>query len=207
MKKNAFTLLEMLVAVVLIALLIGVALFAFRLQLITIHKVKTAGLVSAIRYTEIKAALESVKYYVVNDYDMLNQPMRNLHYYFHGDSMAMKFITTNPIFSNVEALVEISCKEKELLYKEEPLYKNMNFLRPEFSENFHELILYSDLQDCHFGYFDDKNSQKNSYTNKIPKAMQISLQNRSGDISIFSLVRSDDNLTQARIYDALYPTQ
>ena len=203
--KKGFTLLEMLVAIVLITLLIGVAIFSFRMQLLTIHKTKTEAINDVLKYNQIKSALESIKYYVVQEYDMLNKPIRKLDYFFHGSEKEALFITNNPIYSEKVSLVQLTCKNKKLIYKEEPLYGYMNYLQPSFSpEKSHQLDIYSGLEKCEFYYVNMQGSLVRQLSNKIPKEIYLKIKKNKKDISIYSKVQEDNNQTAARIYDAIY---
>lgn len=204
--KRAFTLVEMLVAIVLISLLIGVAVFSFRLQLMSVQKTKTEGLNAVLKYNQIKSAFESIKYYVVQEFDALGRPMRQFDDFFSGDEKHALFITNNPVYSDKVSLVELSCSEGELVYKEQPLYsKYMNYLRPSFTQDhFRTLKIYKDLSRCEFYYIDLHEVLMRNMTKKIPKEIYLRLEQKGKDISIYSKINEDDNLTAARIYDAVY---
>jgi len=205
--RKAFTLVEMLVALVLISLLIGVAVFAFRLQLITIHKAKTEGLNTVIKYTQVRSLIESMKYYVVQEYNMLNLPTKQLHLFFNGDQREMKFITTNPILSSSDALVELVCKDHKLIYKEEPLFDRIDFLQPDLLEDSREIVLYKDLQQCRFSYKNVQGVKTGELENIIPKAIEIRIEDKFGKIVIYASVKEDNTRLVGEIYDAMYPTE
>jgi len=204
MIKKAFTLVEMLVALVLISLLIGVAVFAFRLQLITIHKTKTEGLNNVIKYTQVKSLIESMKYYVVNEYNILDMPIKKLHYYVSGNSKHIKFITTNPIYTNTVALVELSCIDDKLLYREEALFKRIDYLRPDFLADSKSEELYKNLKKCSFEYKTLKATKIEVLNNEMPTGVSINLEIGLKKEIIYSSVKSDDNTTLAMIYDMEY---
>jgi len=196
---------EMLVAIVLITLLIGVAVFSFRMQLLTIGKTKTEAINDVLKYNQIKSALESIKYYVIREYDMLNQPIRKLDYFFNGDEKHALFITNNPVYTDKVSLVELSCLNHSLLYKEEPLYSKMDYLQPSFSiKNHDKLKIYDDLDKCEFYYVDEQENLVRQIANKIPKEIYLKIQKDKKDISVYSKIEEDDNQTAARVYNAIY---
>ena len=204
--RRGFTLVEMLVAIVLISLLIGVAVFSFRLQLMSVQKTKTEGLNAVLKYNQVKSALESIKYYVVQEFDALGRPMRQFDEFFSGDENHALFITNNPIFSDKVSLVELSCVDNTLLYKEEPLYSRyMNYLRPAFNEEHTRLLkIYKELQRCEFYYINMHEVLVRTIAKEIPKEIYLRLKKDDKDISIYTKIDEDDNLTAARIYDAVY---
>ena len=85
--RKAFTIVEMLVAIVLLTLLIGVALFSFRMQLITIHKTKLSSINRAVSYTQLRSVIASMKYYAVQEYDIVERVIPySWHYFFDADA-------------------------------------------------------------------------------------------------------------------------
>ena len=207
MKKNGFTLVEMLVAIVLLSLLIGVAVFAFRMQLMNVQKLKTSGLDSVLHYTQLTSPIESMKYYVVQEYDLLGRPMRVMHYFFLGTSKSMRFITTNPNLSESDALVEFICTDKSLVYKEEPLFDRIDFLRPDFLEDSFTTVLYTDLKYCSFSFKNTNGEILTQLQDDLPRSVIIDLANDEYKKRFFVNVKSDDNLTKSRVYDAVYPAE
>jgi prepilin-type N-terminal cleavage/methylation domain-containing protein len=194
--KNAFTLVEMLVAIVLISLLIGVAVFSFRLQLINVHKSRSEGIRRAIVSAQIHRVLESMKHYAVQDYDRLNQPIpRTWHEFFQGSSTRMLFVTTHPILSHADALVELSCHEGSLLYREQTLFGTMDFLRPALTDASHRISLIKGLQSCRFEYFDHQGLGHENYENQVPEAVHILLERKRRPREYFVTVKSENNLT------------
>jgi len=203
--RSGFTLVEMLVAMVLVSLLIGVALFAFRSQLIMIKKAKTSGIDMVLSFNQLRSSLQSMKYYVVDDYDAFGNDMKKLHFYFNGTKKEIDYITTNPLFSKNVAVVKLTCKDKELIYQEEPLYGRINFLKPQVLDDSKKLVLYKRLKSCDFFFF--KNSKKlQTLKDEIPNSVYVDIKSNF----IFPLhinIKSDNNATLGIIYNAMYPQQ
>ncbi len=194
--RRAFTLVEMLVAVVLLSLLIGVAVFSFRLQLIAVHKARTEGLRSAITASEIHEILESIKHYAVQRYDTLNQPIpRSWHELFRGEADRMRFVTTHPLFLRGDVLAQLSCEGTTLRYTEAPLYGSMDFLRPDFPKKIRSYTLLRDLKACRFRYVDRLGGIHDAFVDLIPRAVWISVERENAPREYFVTVKSDNNLT------------
>ena len=196
--RAAFSLVEMLVAVLLLTLLIGVAIFAFKYQLIAIHKTKKVGINKVLVYNQLQSVLESISYYIVDDYDMLNKPMKNLHPYFQATKDEINFITTNPLFSKNIAIAKLSCKDDTLLYKEEKLYGDIDFLRPQLKEDSPERIFYKGIKNCAFHY---------EYIYTIPSTVAISFEKNDKKVEYYFHVQSDYNQSKGIIDDAIYPVE
>jgi prepilin-type N-terminal cleavage/methylation domain-containing protein len=197
--KKAFTLVEMLVAIILLTLLIGIAVFAFKLQLISIHKTKTQGIARVIEYLQLRATLESIKYYVVDDYDTLNRAMKLPHFFFQGDEKTMLFITTNPIYSDQDSLVRLECQEDKLIYTEEKLFASIDYLRPSFTQNQKTAVLYKDISDCIFYYYKEK-VKLSKISNDIPTAIGIEFQDSyQQKFKSYTKLKQDNNNTLGKV--------
>jgi len=205
-KKNAFTLVEMLVAVILITLLIGVAIFAFRYQLIAIKKSQKVGFTNVLRYNQLRTSLQSMKCYVVDDYDMLNQTMKQLHIFFKGNPTELTYITDSPVFSKEVSLARLSCRDSELLYTEEKLYGRINYLKPTLPQDASQVVLYSNLNDCSFNYH-VKELTFDTLENKMPTAITLQLNIHDKEQEIYVNVQSDYNISVGLIDDAIYPVE
>lgn len=208
MSKNreAFSLVEMLIAVILITLLIGLAIFGLKYQLMAIHKTKKIGINKVIKYNQLISSIESMKYYIVDDYDTLNYPMKNLHPYFNGTSSEISFITENPLFSRDIVLVQLKCEENKLLYREEKLYENMDFLRPQLKEQIPEKTFYKDLDKCSFRYI-LQNKEYEILQDKIPSSVIINLYKNNDINKIYINIKSDYNQSVRIINNAVYPVE
>ncbi len=195
---------EMLIAVILISLLIGVAMFSFKHLLLTMKKTDFKGINKVLKFNQLRTSIQSIKYYVVDDYDMLNHSMKNIHHYFSGTKMTMRYITSSPIFSEDIAVVKLSCIDESLVYKEEPLYGKIDFLRPGVLEESRQINIYNDLEVCKFEYF-IKDKKFESVANEIPTAINIKIKNNKQKVDLYTNIKSDYNQTLGNTYNAISP--
>jgi len=199
--KKAFTLIEMLIAIILLSLLIGLSIFSLRLQFMTIKKIQLNNMSKIIKFNQLKTTIESMKYYAVQEFDILNRPIKyKWYFFFQGDEEKMIFVTQNPIFIEEDALVKLECLENKLIYTEEALYGKIDFLKPSFLKNSRKYILYDNLKTCNINYFNTKGDIKKKLFNEIPLIVHINL----NQDDFFIRIRNDYNLTIKKIFNRIY---
>ena len=198
--RSAFTLVEMLIAVVLLTMLIGTELFAFRYQLLTFKRIEPAALDRVLAYHQLRSSIQSMHYYVVDSYSRFEEPQDDLHFYFEGRSTTLRYITKSPMFSDSISVADLVCTDDVLRYTEEPLFSGKDYLRPDIYATSPSIKLFSDLSYCHISYITDK-GKKEELERNIPIAVEIDLKQDQSQFTIYAAVRADNNLTLARIRD------
>lgn len=202
--RKAFTLVELLVAVVLLTLLIGTALFSYRQVLLNITKAEKSTFNEVLKIHQIRTSIESMQYYVVDNYNQFNQPMKQLHHFFNGNDYSFSYISLNPNFSTIPSLSQFECKENQLIYTEEPLYGRVNLNRPEFLEERQSVVYWDDLLSCKFSFF-LLQKRLERLDNELPSAIQIDLMgSNEKEQHIFITIKSDYNISDAEIHGVLY---
>lgn len=202
--KKAFTLIEVLVAIVLLSLLIAAAVFAFRLELLTIKKIRQNGLQETLTYHQLHTAIESMKYYVVQDYDAVGRPMKSLHYYFHGLPQSVQFITTSPIMGSQDTLIRLKCEGDKLLYLQEPLFGRIDYLRPRLQSDSRKKILMKNLKKCGFSYVDENGRVTTTLKRVMPRKVMLFFKYKGEDRKYQFYVKSDDNYTISRVMNVMF---
>jgi len=202
--RKAFTLVELLVAVVLLTLLIGTALFSYRQVLLNITKAEKSTFNEVLKVHQIRTSIESMQYYVVDNYNQFNQPMKQLHHFFNGNDYSFSYISLNPNFSTIPSLSQFECKENQLIYTEEPLYGRLDLNRPEFLEERQSVVYWDDLLSCKFSFFLFQ-KRLERLDDEIPFAIQIDLMDANEkEETIFITIKSDYNLSNTEIHAVLY---
>ena len=202
--KKAFTLVELLIAVVLLTLLIGTALFSYRQVLLNITKAEKSTFNEVLKIHQIRTSIESMQHYVVDDYNQFNQPMKKLHMFFAGNEHYFQYVSLNPTLFNIPTLSAFECIDNKLLYKEEMLYNRIDVNRPEFLEDSKHVVYWDDIEDCKFEYFFHQEAVS-KIENRLPTAINISFTDDNiKEYTIFTTVKSDYNLSDKFIYEHLY---
>ena len=202
--RKAFTLVELLVAVVLLTLLIGTALFSYRQVLLNITKAQTSTFNEVLKVHQIRTSIESMQHYVVDEYNQFNQPMKKLHTFFLGNKYYFKYISLNPTLSTIPSLSSFECKDNSLIYREEPLYKRIDVNKPDFLEDTLFVVYWADIRSCQFEYIlADK--VLDNLKNKIPTAIRIDfIDSNEKKHTFFTNIKSDYNITSSEIHGLLY---
>ena len=202
--RKAFTLVELLVAVVLLTLLIGTAMFSYRQVLLNITKAQKSTFNEILKVHQIRTSIASMQHYVVDDYNQFNQPMKKLHDFFLGNEHYVKYISLNPSLSSIPSLSSLECKDNSLVYKEEPLYKRIDVNRPDFLEDTPSVVYWKDIESCRFEYIlEDK--LLTALENKLPTAIKIDfIDSNEKEHTLFTNIQSDYNISSAYIYELLY---
>ena len=205
MRRAAFTLVELLVAVLLLTLLIGTALFAYRHILLHVKKTQTATIDRVLRFNQIRTTIESMQYYVIDYYDPLGNPMKKLHYFFMGNAKEFQYITSNSTFLKEPTLASFKCEDNKLYYTEEPFYSGRDLKRPKMGEDGKKKIYYNNLKRCNFKYITNNGEIKDTLQDTIPMVVGIYLIDSDNRLnSIYSIVKSDFNISKYYIDELLY---
>ena len=198
MKRNAFSLVEMLVATVLITMLLSIAIFSYKHILITFKHIKSASINRAIDFYQLRSSLQSMHYYIVDNYNNMHQPMKTMHPFIKTSPIDLLYITKNPIFSEDISLAQLRCEDGALVYREEPLFEKIDFLAPSMPVNSQKKIFFDTLTHCELLY----NFRQNG---ELPISVSIQLKTEHQEIIYTTAIQSDFNnstyLIQSKVYN------
>lgn len=202
--KKAFTLVELLVAVLLLTLLMGTALFSYRQVLLNITKAQKTTFNEILKIHQIRTSIESMQPYVIDEYNHFNQPMKKLHILFNANEQGLKYVSLNPSFSTIPSLSELRCVEDKLIFKEEPLYQHLNLNQPVFSQEHKEMIYWEEIYDCKFSYM-IREKRVEVVNNELPSFVELTFLDNDAKLHTIAIsVKSDYNITASEIYGVLY---
>ena len=197
MRRSAFSLVEMLVATVLVTMLLSIAIFSYKHILITFKHIKTNSINRSIDFHQLRSSLQSMHYYIVDDYNNLNQAMKQLHPFINATQEQLLYITKNPIFSTDISLASLSCKNEKLIYQEEPLFQKIDFLTPTMPEESPKKIFFDRLTHCEILYQFRQNSV-------LPTTVTLQLKTDLKDMVYVTSIQSDFNTSTFQIYSKVY---
>jgi len=196
-KRSAFSLVEMLVATVLITMLLSIAIFSYKHILITFKHIKSNSINRSINFHQLRSSLQSMHYYIVDDYNNLNQAMKQLHPFIETSPSQLLYITKSPIFSTDISLARLSCENEKLIYQEEPLFKKIDFLIPRMPEDHFQKVFFDALSYCEILY-------EFKQQNGLPQTVTLKLQTDRKEITYATAIQSDFNSSTYLIYSQVH---
>ncbi len=197
MRRGAFSLIEMLVATVLVTMLLSIAIFSYKHILITFKHIKSNSINRSIDFNQLRSSLQSMHYYIVDDYNNLNQAMKQLHPFIKATPNQLLYITKSPIFSTNMTLASLTCNNSKLTYQEEPLFQKIDFLEPVILEESPKKIFFDTLIDCKILYKFKQNSA-------LPATVILQLKTELKDMVYVTSIQSDYNTSTFQIYSKVY---
>jgi len=177
-QRNAFTLVEMLVVIVLLTMLIATAVFAYKNMIIHVKQTKRENFNTLYSYHYLRSSISAMNYYVVESekrFGFQETLESDFYYFFKGTTDQCTYISKSPLFSEAISVISLRCEENELRYYESLLYGPQDYKDPHILDNAKTKVLYRDLSSCQFLYT-TKESTHAELHNKIPLGIQINIQ-------------------------------
>lgn len=131
-KKNSdgFTLVELLIAITIFSLVIGMAMFTFRYSFTVVRQLDAPFAEETQRVSKMRDCIAATFNYVTPSRDMFNN-RKDFATFFTGESASMTFISTTPPSGRGLAVCRLSLVKDQVLLEEAPLYDDStNYLVP-----------------------------------------------------------------------------
>ena len=176
--KKSFTLIEVLVAMLLLSVLISTSFFAYKSLMNTFYKIKTSKIKTSLNYYRLYTAVSNLYYYTVYNYDSLDKKYK-FRIFFKGNENSMTFITKSPLFSNSISVVSIFCSNNNLKYREKRLYEE-DYLKPSIDEKDKIISLFPYKNSCKIKYKFEQNDET------IPRIVLFEIDDKKYVVSIKS---------------------
>lgn len=135
--KKAFTLVEVLVAIILFSLLMSISLFSFKFFINKLDNVETSNPEKVISYEYLNNSISGLYFYP-----------KEKSYFFQKDNNSITYVTNNSIYYSEIVIAKIEFKDDKLYYFESKLYdKKQNFLDPKILENSFNYLILDNIKD------------------------------------------------------------
>jgi len=152
--NDGFTLLELLVAITIFSLVIGMAMFSLRYTFGVFRHLDAPFAEETRRITGLRDCIASTFVYIGERSDMFN---RNKEFYtfFYGEPDRLTFITSKPLILTGMAICRLSLRDGAVVLEESPVYANdSNYLNPSILPGERrETIIFHDVKSFSLEYF------------------------------------------------------
>ncbi|MDF1881739.1 type II secretion system protein [Sulfurimonas sp. MAG313] len=174
MNRWAFSLIEVLVAMVIVSLITTTGMFSFKLAINQIDRQSGVGFDEAMRFTQIKNLLNATYFYIEEKEErFIVNELFTYEYLFEKSSDEITFVSDAPIYSQRLSLVQLKLVENKLIYKESPIYDiKQNYKKPDFFEDAVEHIIFLKMENPKFSY-EAPIDLPSDITSKIPKLVKL----------------------------------
>lgn len=172
MNRRAFTLIEVLVAMVIVALLSATGMFAYKMAISQISRQNGVTFHDAMVYGRLQNLFHGTYFYTIqkskeftDDFDVL--------YLFEASPRRILFVSDMPLYGDRLALVELFLKEGKLLYRQSPVYDDrQNYKNPAIFDDAPTVTLLENLENPRF-VFKKYYDLPKDYTSKIPGLVEL----------------------------------
>ena len=205
--KNAFTLVEMLVVIVLLSMLIATAVFAYKNMIIHVKQTKRENFNTLYSFHYLRSSIHSMSYYVIQKEKNFTDEVigdDEFHYFFKGSKGQCTFISKSPLFNDAISVVSLRCKDEKLYYYENLLYGPQDYSHPRILESAVSKVLFNDLNSCQFHYI-KKGNKTTELQDDLPNKIQLTIQKNDLAQNYYFKIKSNRTKTKrwisAEVYD------
>jgi len=196
LRRAGFSLVEVLVAMVIVALITATGMFAFKLSLHQIDRGDSLTFSEVMHFSQMKNLINSVYFYVVEKDDSLNPTLFSYEYLFNKNNKELVFVTDGALLSKHLSLVKLKILDDSLIYYEKPIYdKKSDYKHPKFKGDEESIVLLSNIADASFHYENpidlpnDPLDPNKIYSTKIPKLVRLSFKRNNKEYTYIFQVK------------------
>ena len=168
--KNAFSLVEVLIAMVIVSMLTATGMFAYKLALSEVKRQKTIKYSEAIHFRELENLFNGTYFYVIEKKDLFITDSFQYNYLFKKSKLTIEFVSEAPIYSNHLSLIRLTIDKDRLLYQEKAIYNGGDYKHPTIDKHVKRYTLFNNIEKAEFSYEEPIDLPKdNHFTTTIPK--------------------------------------
>jgi len=154
MNKSAFSLIEVLVAMVIVSLITTTGMFSFKLAINQIDRQSSLSFDEPIHFSQLKNLFNATYFYTEEKKEQFTPAeLFEYKYLFRKSENEITFVSSAPIYSKKLSLVNLKIIDNKLMYKEEEIYNpKQDYKKPIFLEDTSEHELLTDIKNAKFTY-------------------------------------------------------
>jgi len=189
--RRAFTLIEVLVAMVIVALMSATGMFAYKMAIDQISRKEPVSFDDVMTYAWLRTLFATTYFYVVEkDTTFETEGIEYLYLFDTGDK-SVRFVTTTPLFGHRLSLVKLSVENGQLLYEQSSIYDpKQDYKHPKILSDAPKIILIDNMENARFSY-ERYFALPNDVTSRIPKIVKFSFEKNGVENNFFFSVRYD----------------
>ncbi len=188
--KKGFTLIEILIALVIFTIIIGLSAYSFRFYAGVVNKIIMPYPKNAVIFTKLRNALDSSFYFVGQKKDLSGK--ENFFMYFYGTNSRITFITTKPLLENTLAVCSLYLKNSQLIWEESPVYSKLdNYKMPQITrQNIKRTVLFKNVSKFNITYFINSSSFS-SIKERYPTLIEMNFTLNKAKKKLFFKIKSN----------------
>ncbi|GAM08227.1 hypothetical protein OR1_00498 [Geobacter sp. OR-1] len=129
-KPNGFTLVELLVAITIFSLVVGMAMFSLRFSFGIFRHLNAPFAEETRLNSTLRDCIASTNVYLAERHDMFNRD-KKFYIYYYGEPEQLTFVSSKPISGSDYALCRIALRNGAVVIDEIPLYADdSDYLSP-----------------------------------------------------------------------------
>ncbi len=169
LNRSGFSLVEVLVAMVIVTLITTTGMFSFKLAMDQVDRQSTLTFDEPMRFSQLMNLFNATYFYVLEKRDEFFPERFEYNYLFERGDKEITFVSDAPIYSNKLSLVNLKIEDERLIYKETPVYDSkQNYKEPVFAEEVDEYTVLNSIKNAKFTYEEAIDLPKD-LKSKIPK--------------------------------------
>jgi prepilin-type N-terminal cleavage/methylation domain-containing protein len=190
-RNRGFTLLELLVAITIFSLVVGMAMFSLRYSFGIFRHLDAPFAEATQRSSRLRDCLSSTFNYICVTTDQFNMK-KSFSTYFYGERDRVSFVSTRPLAVKGLALCRITLRDRDVVLEEAPIYTPGNdYLKPTLeSPQKQETVLYANVTGLNFEYFQG-DRKVTSLKEEIPSLVRMELTDDNGPREFFYRITTD----------------
>ena len=187
---KGFTLIEVLIALVVFSIVMGLAAYSFRFHINIINKIIFPYPKEAMEFSKLGSAIRSGFYYIGEKKGLMGKG--RFFIFFKGQSDEMEFITAKPIMGGKLAVCRLFFNDGNLICEESPVYsKDNNYKYPEITAKSKKVVLISGIEDFFFEYFKNGEKMSSDVSDEMPDAVVMRFKEHGQEKTYFFKIESD----------------
>jgi prepilin-type N-terminal cleavage/methylation domain-containing protein len=191
MKSKGFTLVELLVAITIFSLVVGLAMFSLRFSFGVLRHLNAPFAEDTQQISRLRDCIASAAIHVGERTNMFDRK-KEFYTFFYGEAGRMTFISSRPVALGETALCRLSLLDGDLVLEEAPLYGvDTNYLVPQLAgKGVRKTVLFSQVRGFNLEYYQG-DKKVSALQEEMPSLVRLLITTDGGAQEYFCKVQAD----------------